>query len=277
MLKIKKLKKVSNNIKQPQKKKLKISYWQKFKETIYLMEKSLIIYIRNNIYKVIDNYLQDNLAYIIIKDFLVQFFDFYIKYNFFKISFWIIVLIYYNNIEIKLDIDSFIIYYKFLLTLGIFSYWVLLRLIKYCLNFYFISFILQFVVIIEVYFVIEYLIWCLIHHPYLYAILLGINIGFLTSQFIFVKWYKTPYKYQRLWVRKTLRSLRFPRHRELLYERYNDFWQKRWLDSTKKYWYHYYNYLSLKKEYKNLNQKLIEAKLKIVKLEREIVKRDFFE
>lgn len=253
------------------------SDWQYFKDTVYWIEKTFFFLVYNNVYKPLDKYLDNNIFYLIIKDIWLWISTKYIQYNLFKIIFWGTIILYYNGFRIHLDPDSIFNYLKYLLAYGIFSYKIFFILMNYYKDFYINAILFQFVTLFEIEYLIEYLIWCLFYHPYLYTILFGINIGFITSHFIFIKWYKIPYKYKDQWALKMSNYLNKKKNTELFYEKYANYWQEKWFESTSQYWYNYYNYLKLKKDYKTLNKKLIESELRVVKLKREIVKRDFFE
>lgn len=236
---------------------LKIYYLRKEKKFFNIVYKQLLKF---------DEKFKSNFDYRFIKEISILILDLYINHKIIRIVFWIYFIIEYFEIEV--DIRSMVLWCYYIMCV---LFWILYEIIwtwfyyKTCLY-------IQLILIIETFFFIDYLIWCLFFHPHLYAITFGIVIGFVISHAIFIKFYKVPFTYQRLWALNVEKALkRRKKWDKTMWEAYEK-WKIDWYYKTTILWAYQNNYKILKKDYEELNKVYSRTVIELNRAKRQIVR-----
>jgi hypothetical protein len=237
--------------------RLKIYYLRKEKKIFSILYKKL---------KKFDDKFKSNFDYRFIKEISILILDLYINYKMVQLIFWTYFIIEYFEIEV--DIRSMFLWYYYVMCV---VFWILYELI-WTLFYYKTCLYIQLILIFETYFLIKYLLWCLFFHPHLYAITLGIVIGFVISHGIFIKFYKVPFTYQRLWALNIEKALKRRKNWDKLLWESNEKWQVDWYYKATLLWAYRNNYKILKKDYEELNKVYLRTVIELNRAKRQIVR-----
>lgn len=216
--------------------------------------------------KEIDQKFKSNFDYRFIKEISILIIDLYLNHRVVRRIFWIYFIIEY--FEIETDIWSMFLYYYYVMCI---NYWLLYEIIwnlfyfKTCLY-------IQFILVVETVFFIKYLWWCLFFHPHLYAITFGIIIGFVVSHGIFVKFYKVPFRYQKLWVLNVEKALKRRKKWDKQMWKSSEMWRIEWYYNNVMLWAFRNNYWTLKKDYNKLNKVYLNTVIELNRAKRQIVR-----
>jgi len=236
---------------------LKIYYLRKEKKIFSILYKKL---------KKFDDKFKSNFDYRFIKEISILILDLYINYKMVRLIFWTYFIIEYFEIEV--DIRSMFLWYYYVMCV---VFWILYEII-WTLFYYKTCLYIQLILIFETYFLIKYLLWCLFFHPHLYAITLGIVIGFVISHGIFIKFYKVPFTYQRLWALNIEKALKRRKNWDKLLWESNEKWQIDWYYKATLLWAYRNNYKILKKDYEELNKVYLRTVIELNRAKRQIVR-----
>lgn len=238
-------------------------FWLKI---YYLRKEKKIFNILYKRFKKFDDKFKSNFDYLFIKEVSMLILDLYIDYKLFRRIFWIYFIIEY--FEIELDIWSIVLYFYYVMCI---AFWLLNDIIwtwfyyKACLY-------IQLLLIIKTLFFIDWLIWCLFFHPHLYAITFGIVIGFVISHAIFIKFYKVPFTYQRLWALNVEKALKRRKKWDVNMWKAYEKWKIDWYYITTFLWAFRHRYWILRKDYEKLNELYSRTVIELNRAKRQIVR-----